>query len=247
MKFGALIALALYAVVESTEGAGTCARDEDCMLNGVCDALSGVCACDSGWTGTTCGRLAFEPVASRAAPGFIETNFSSWGGSVVPDPDDGGLWHMFSARMAGHCGLGAWDSKLGLCPLLVVGRDARTRRAVSSLLVVGRDARTRRAASSLLVVGRDARTRRAASYLLVVVETPEPDAPRPLSYQTHGTRTRRSCAPSRAAARSAPFRTPRCGTEGGSCRGAAVLRATRWRRGHRSALPAPPFAPSWHL
>ena len=83
--------------------AAGCLNDTDCSLNGVC--ASGACACDPGWRGADCGALA---VLDAEPGGFVEANFSSWGGSVVRDPDDADLWHVFASRIGGHCGLGAW-------------------------------------------------------------------------------------------------------------------------------------------
>eukprot|EP00035_Acanthoeca_spectabilis_P013667 m.255343 g.255343 ORF g.255343 m.255343 type:complete len:305 (+) comp15946_c1_seq1:142-1056(+) len=54
-----------------------------------------------------CSVLAFaEPRLREAYQGF-GTDISSWGGSVAYDPTDG-LFHMFVAEMANHCGLETW-------------------------------------------------------------------------------------------------------------------------------------------
>ena len=67
-----------------------CTSDDDCSLNGVCNADSGRCDCDAEWSGAECGVLNLLPT-SRAA-GFKPANQSSWGGSIIRG-DDGKL-HM---------------------------------------------------------------------------------------------------------------------------------------------------------
>eukprot|EP01046_Picozoa_sp_COSAG06_P013101 COSAG06_NODE_784_length_12328_cov_4.921416_18_plen_98_part_00 len=55
-------------------------------------------------------RFAYENALKkrRLCAGYDEPGTSSWGGSVIADPK-GGLWHMYLSRMAGHCGLNAWQ------------------------------------------------------------------------------------------------------------------------------------------
>ena len=95
-------------VVLLVGGAASCVTDVDCNLNGVCGA-AGACACAAAWTGDTCGVLNLHPARPSPGAGYDEANSSSWGGSIVADPDDGGKWHMFVSRMEGHCGLNAWQ------------------------------------------------------------------------------------------------------------------------------------------
>jgi hypothetical protein len=89
-----------------------CSSDEGCSLNGVC-TTSGTCACVPEWTGDDCGVLNLEPARVRPNAGYDEgpltDHVSSWGGSIVADPQ-GGLFHMWVSRMGGHCGLGQWQS-----------------------------------------------------------------------------------------------------------------------------------------
>jgi hypothetical protein len=85
-----------------------CVTDEHCSLNGKC--RNGTCACAAGWEGDWCQRLQLLPAAQFAGKMDFDAssgaNISSWGGSVLLDRD--GLYHMFSAEMSGHCGIGAW-------------------------------------------------------------------------------------------------------------------------------------------
>eukprot|EP01052_Picozoa_sp_SAG31_P029032 SAG31_NODE_2854_length_4992_cov_3.213570_1_plen_400_part_00 len=85
-----------------------CSSAFDCSYNGACTA--GVCECTQGWTGRRCGTLDLLPV-DRAKYGFNPTdklgqNLSSWGGSVL---SEGGVWHMWAARMVNYCGIGQWE------------------------------------------------------------------------------------------------------------------------------------------
>ena len=84
--------------------AAGCGTDDDCNLNGVCEA--GKCACAAAWAGDTCGVLNLHAARLPPNAGYNEANFSSWGGSIVRDGDK---WHMFVSRMAGHCGLSSWQ------------------------------------------------------------------------------------------------------------------------------------------
>lgn len=83
-----------------------CNTDEDCNLNGVCS--SGTCICVPEWTGTDCGVLNLEP--ARYDAGYNEPGTSSWGGSMVADPSDSSVYHMFVAKMEGQCGLESWTT-----------------------------------------------------------------------------------------------------------------------------------------
>ena len=97
------VLLLSYLCVRNHASAG-CATDEDCSLNGRCS--TGTCACAPEWAGDDCGVLNLLP--AKANNGFHEgPNSSSWGGSIM---FDGTTYHMFASRMAGGCGLSAWDS-----------------------------------------------------------------------------------------------------------------------------------------
>lgn len=95
------------------------------LSNGVCDTALGTCACDAGWTSGIdgvlgvsalpfCSFLDFAPspaspcgpaCAFHGGPSSLNTNWTSWGMSVV---DVGGTYHGFVAEMANECGLSAW-------------------------------------------------------------------------------------------------------------------------------------------
>ena len=86
-----------------------CVGDLDCSLNGVCDTTTGFCKCDPAWSGPQCGVLNLLP--AKMANGYAGgngTGTSSWGGSVIADPDDAGKYHMFVGEMTGSCGLNSW-------------------------------------------------------------------------------------------------------------------------------------------
>jgi len=116
------LALAVTAATAAASALPPCASDADCSYNGVCDAASGVCACDAPWTSDVdgagalpaCGFLAFAPspvsacgpaCAFHGGPSSVNTSWASWGMSVR---QDGGVFHGVVAEMANGCGLGAW-------------------------------------------------------------------------------------------------------------------------------------------
>lgn len=106
------VALAFHAaaVVElgfASGGGARCVDDEGCQLNGKC-TLGGVCDCAPEWTGPDCSLLNLKPARPSPHAGYDEQGTSSWGGSIIADPA-GSLWHMYVSRMAGHCGLNAWQ------------------------------------------------------------------------------------------------------------------------------------------
>jgi hypothetical protein len=98
-----------------------CATDLDCSLNGVCDAASGVCACDAPWVSdvdgeSTVGCSFLDALPSPAGacgpacvfhggPSSLDASWTSWGMSVI---SAGGAFHGYVAEMANECGLGAW-------------------------------------------------------------------------------------------------------------------------------------------
>eukprot|EP00937_MAST-01D_sp_MAST-1D-sp2_P006098 g6098.t1 len=90
-----------------------CASDADCSFNGVCSAIDGTCTCDPQWRGDYCQRLNLLPAPRYGGKMDFDPktgrNISSWGGAVMWD-NSTNLWHMWSAEMADHCGIGAWLS-----------------------------------------------------------------------------------------------------------------------------------------
>ena len=93
--------------VSGTVGWG-CRADDDCSLNGVCDAKSGACACRPAWKGARCELLHLLPPTRGAGYRGVDGghNTSSWGGAVLKGSD--GQYHMWAAEMTEHCGIGAW-------------------------------------------------------------------------------------------------------------------------------------------
>ena len=108
-----LVLLAASASAASASSASTsaaCTRDEDCSLNGVCDAASGACACDAEWVGDACHTLNLLPPRTLAAaypPPALAHNTTSWGGSVL---NVSGTYHMYAAVMSNACGMTTWTT-----------------------------------------------------------------------------------------------------------------------------------------
>jgi hypothetical protein len=73
----------------------------------VCLCVCVVCVAE--WMGGKCGQLNVLPARPRPNSGYDEVGSASWGGSIMADPDDSALWHMFVSRMAGNCGLNSWQ------------------------------------------------------------------------------------------------------------------------------------------
>ncbi|KAI1457910.1 hypothetical protein F4805DRAFT_426914 [Annulohypoxylon moriforme] len=94
-----------------------CVTDEDCSLNGICNYSSSKCKCDPGWKSGDCGQLDLQP-ATRWT-GYNYTNFtlpdfystkgnSSWGGNIIQDRFDKGLFHLVIDQFSHGCGLSGW-------------------------------------------------------------------------------------------------------------------------------------------
>jgi hypothetical protein len=111
--------------------AKACETDDDCSLNGICVPLSesatsglgtiynvtNTCDCDPGWFGDDCGRLDLAPATrgtgynyttTKNADDFGSYGNSSWCGSIVQDPTEKELFHMFISQFAHGCGLSGW-------------------------------------------------------------------------------------------------------------------------------------------
>ena len=99
--------LARAALLLAAAAAATsCSSDEDCSLNGQCSG--GVCACDTGWRGASCGELAV--IAGSSSLGYHNLSSgvgASWGANAVFAE---GLWHAFIAEMTWNCTLNAYGS-----------------------------------------------------------------------------------------------------------------------------------------
>ncbi len=102
----ALLWSLLLLFIAPISSATTCSRDEDCNLNGVC---GGVCVCDPGWRGPTCGLLNLLPLQVGASGMNEIPTSSSWGGSVVYAEEDG-LFHMFFSEILEHCPMSDWGT-----------------------------------------------------------------------------------------------------------------------------------------
>jgi hypothetical protein len=98
----------LLAIVVSS-----CSDEMDCGLNGQCDVASSACVCRSPWTGPQCSTLSLAPAPLSGGyreqdPDTGDYTVSTWGGSVIADPDKEGEYVMFFSRMNNHCGLRTW-------------------------------------------------------------------------------------------------------------------------------------------
>lgn len=77
-------------------------------MAGMCRA--GQCACDAGWTGSTCAAIKFGRsyrcgqggMCLAGAHGFL----ASWGGNALVDGH--GQWHAYAASFAGNRTLASW-------------------------------------------------------------------------------------------------------------------------------------------
>ena len=101
-------AAAAPAVVVSTAALamrGGCEASRACSLNG-CTTAGGVCVCDAGWVGATCGVLDTLPVDPEQGMNGLPHN-SSWGGSVVFAE---GQYHLFFSLILGSCPMTDWQT-----------------------------------------------------------------------------------------------------------------------------------------
>ncbi|KAF4986331.1 hypothetical protein FDECE_16005 [Fusarium decemcellulare] len=89
-----------------------CQTDEDCTLNGICSAngkAQAACVCDAGWRGSDCSALDLRPAKRASGYNRTEEGISSWGGTIVRDRQDPGLFHLILAEFANNCGLDYWS------------------------------------------------------------------------------------------------------------------------------------------
>ncbi|WQF84786.1 Putative EGF-like domain, glycosyl hydrolase, five-bladed beta-propellor domain superfamily [Colletotrichum destructivum] len=94
-----------------------CQTDDECSLNGICSPDSS-CICDPGWRSGDCSELDLQPVERWT--GYNHTNAtgtdfykqgagnSSWGGHIIQDRSDKGLFHLITSQMSHGCGLAGW-------------------------------------------------------------------------------------------------------------------------------------------
>lgn len=116
MRVLKLIGLLLPVAVQLVVAHG-CKTMDDCGLNGIC-ACNGTCHCDPGWRGIDCSELDLRPVERWT--GYNHTNItlpdfykdgagnSSWGGHIIHDREDKGLFHLVISQLSHGCGLSGW-------------------------------------------------------------------------------------------------------------------------------------------
>lgn len=85
----------------------SCITDDDCSLNGVCGKLY-TCHCDPGWTGSDCGVLDLRAAKRPSGYNYTDKGTSSWGSTIIRDPKDHSLYHLFAAEFTHGCGLDYW-------------------------------------------------------------------------------------------------------------------------------------------
>ncbi|KAF9891834.1 hypothetical protein FE257_003319 [Aspergillus nanangensis] len=107
----------VWALVGSSH-AFQCRTDEDCSLTGICSPSTNQCICDAGWRAADCSELDLQPVERWT--GYNHTNItlpdfykegagnSSWGGHIVQDRHNRGLFHLIIGQMDHGCGLSGW-------------------------------------------------------------------------------------------------------------------------------------------
>jgi hypothetical protein len=101
-----MCAVGLLAVaVDASAASGSCATDLDCGLLGRCERGVG-CRCFPGYTGDTCAELDLVPAPPNAGL-RQQGNRSNWCGTILQDPAEPDLWHMYNSDFA-DCGLGIW-------------------------------------------------------------------------------------------------------------------------------------------
>lgn len=90
-----------------------CVIDEDCSLNGICSPSSSfssrACECDIGWKGDDCGILDLLPASYNTGYNRTVEGISSWGGKIIPDPENPSLFHLFAAEFTHGCTLSYWS------------------------------------------------------------------------------------------------------------------------------------------
>eukprot|EP00755_Sulcionema_specki_P001645 Sspe_Gene.3301::Locus_1080_Transcript_1_1_Confidence_1.000_Length_1223::g.3301::m.3301 len=89
-------------------GCAGCATDDDCNGGGLCE--KGVCKCDAGMTGDTCGEVNFGKSYRCGDGGLCMSGqlngTSTWGGGILADNSGG--YHMYAAMFSRNCPLDTW-------------------------------------------------------------------------------------------------------------------------------------------
>ncbi|PSN74035.1 hypothetical protein BS50DRAFT_605708 [Corynespora cassiicola Philippines] len=102
----------------AVRGVRACLTDDDCSLNGVCDAKTSTCTCDPGWVSSDCGKLDLLPAAKGTGYNYTNATMpdhfstrggnSSWGGQIIQDRNDKSLFHLVISQLSRGCGLAGW-------------------------------------------------------------------------------------------------------------------------------------------
>lgn len=100
--------LLVPAIITGVQHAFACTTDADCSLNGVCQQKNSTCLCDAGWTASDCGVIDFRPATRYTGYNRTAEGISSWGSTIVQDPADSKLFHLFMAQFADGCNLDYW-------------------------------------------------------------------------------------------------------------------------------------------
>lgn len=93
-------------IAAAAGAAAPCQGDHHCSLNGVC-AADGRCACDTPWSGESCGVLLTAAARTKGVYGYAP-NISSWGGNIVQGGD--GLFHLYVSEITDG-GLTNWETE----------------------------------------------------------------------------------------------------------------------------------------
>ncbi len=71
-----------------------------------------MCVCEQAWSGAHCESLQLLPTSLESGYREIDGirgNMSSWGGTVLYDPESQ-LYYMWASEMESHCGMHTWTT-----------------------------------------------------------------------------------------------------------------------------------------